>query len=76
MKKNISDSEFEKYYSVLIDTNEGLDFMKKIIQKNLTKEETAGADVALCENIYILKSSVKTNQYEAIKINNKLFLYY
>lgn len=72
--KAISDERFSKCYSPLMDTLEGIYFIKNVLKKNLTSNITY-SEVALCDDLFSLKTCVNTDHYLVARINNHDFLY-
>ena len=72
--KAVSDERFNKCYAPLTDTDAGICFMKSVLQKSFTANTTS-AEVALCDDLFALKTCVNTDHYLIARIDNHDFLY-
>ena len=72
--KAVSDERFNKCYAPLTDTDAGISFMKNALEKFITSNTTS-AEVALCDDLFALKTCVNTAHYLVAQIDNHDFLY-
>ena len=72
--KAVSDERFNKCYAPLTETFAGRYFMENVLKRSVTSN-TPSVEVALCDDMFALKTCVKTDYYLVAQIDNHDFLY-